>query len=185
MSTFTVPTRAELSADSQALYDNIQKGFGRVPNLYATIGYSSNALGAYLAFQGAQAKGAFNLKERESVFLITSQVNDCAYCLAVHTTILGMNKVEEAETLNIRRGEATDPRIRIITRLAAEVAANRGRVSTEALDAFWAEGFDKAALIDLISLVIDKSLANYVHNLTQIEIDWPAAQKVEASFELA
>jgi alkylhydroperoxidase family enzyme len=96
-----------------------------------------------------------------------------------------MNKVEEAETLNIRRGEATDPRIRIITRLAAEIAANRGRVSTEALDAFWAEGFDKAALIDLISLVIDKSLANYVHNLTQIEIDWPAAQKVEASFELA
>ena len=30
-----------------------------VPNLYATIGYSGNALKSYLDFQGAQAKGSF------------------------------------------------------------------------------------------------------------------------------
>jgi uncharacterized peroxidase-related enzyme len=185
MKTFSVPTRDELTPASQELYDNIHKAFGRVPNLYATIGYSSNTLGAYLAFQGQMAKSVFTTKEREAIFLIVSQVNNCEYCLGVHTTILGMNKVDEAETIQIREGNATDSRLRVITRLAAEVSANRGRVSEQALDAFFAEGFTNEGLIDLIALVGDKTIANLTHNLTKIAVDWPAAKPVNVSFELA
>jgi AhpD family alkylhydroperoxidase len=185
MRTFNVPTRSDVSAESAAIFDNIEKGLGRLPNLYATIGYSANTLGAYLAFQGAMAKSVFSLKEREAVFLIVSQTNNCEYCLGVHTAILGMNKVDEAETINIRKGEATDPKVRTITRLAAEISANRGRVSEEALEAFFALGYTNEGLIDLIALVGDKTIANLVHNVTKVTVDWPATQPVEVSFELA
>ena len=33
--TFTVPTRDEVSTNNQGIFDNLQKGLGFVPNLYA------------------------------------------------------------------------------------------------------------------------------------------------------
>ena len=43
--TFNVPTRDEVSADNQAIFDNLKKGVGFVPNLYAAYAYNDTALG--------------------------------------------------------------------------------------------------------------------------------------------
>ena len=48
MSTFNVPTRAEVSENNQAIFDQLEKGLGFVPNLYATFAHSENALGNFL-----------------------------------------------------------------------------------------------------------------------------------------
>ncbi|MDX2003282.1 MAG: carboxymuconolactone decarboxylase family protein [Chitinophagales bacterium] len=175
---FKVPSRDELSTEGQALYDGIHKAFGKVPNLYAYIGKSANTLGAYLAFQQAQAKGSFKAKEREAVFLAVSQVNNCRYCQSVHTVVGKMNGLSEEETLEIRQGRHSDPRLNAIVALAKEVTETKGRPNAATLENFFAQGFDEAALIDLIALVVDKTLANYVHNITQIEIDWPLAKEI-------
>lgn len=58
MTTFTVSTRDDVSPASQAAFDSLQNALGFVPNLYATIAYSDNALPKYLAFQGATTKAA-------------------------------------------------------------------------------------------------------------------------------
>ena len=60
MSKIQVPTRDQVDNQSQAIFDDLNKKLGTVPNLYATIGYSSNALSSYLTFSGAQANGSFN-----------------------------------------------------------------------------------------------------------------------------
>ncbi len=179
MRTFNVPTRDEVSAEAQGIFDNLQKQVGMVPNLYATIGYSGNALGSYLAFQGAQAKGAFNAKEREAVFLAVSQVNGCAYCLAAHTALGKMNGFNEEETIELRQGRSTNDRLNVIVALAKNIAENKGRASENLVEDFFAFGFDNAALIDLIALVADKTFANYVHNLTQITVDFPEVKSIE------
>ncbi|HEY9116548.1 MAG TPA: carboxymuconolactone decarboxylase family protein [Roseivirga sp.] len=179
MRTFSVPTKDQVSPEAQTIFDGLQKQIGMVPNLFATIGYSANALSSYLTFQGAQAKGTFNAKEREAVYLVVSQVNGCAYCQAAHTALGKMNGFTEAQTIELRKGESNNPRISAIIQLAKEITENRGRASEETLEIFFAQGFDNAALIDLIALVTDKILANYVHNLTQVTIDFPAAQPIE------
>ena len=51
MTSVNVPTREEVSADNQAIFDNLKKGLGMVPNLYATFAHSETALANYLAFQ--------------------------------------------------------------------------------------------------------------------------------------
>ena len=180
MRTFEVPTREQVAPETQGIFDNLQKQVGMVPNLYATIGYSANALSTYLTFQGAQAKGSFNAKEREAVFLAVSQVNGCAYCQAAHTALGKMNGFTEAETIELRSGRSTDARLNAIVALAADITSSHGRPSAENLENFFAQGFDNAALIDLVALVADKTLANYVHNITQIPVDFPAAQPLEA-----
>lgn len=181
MSTITVPvpTRNQLTPEGQAVYDQLQKAFGKVPNLFATIGWSHHALGAYLTFQSSLEKGAFNAKERQAIYLAVSQVNECVYCQAAHTTLGKMAGLTEEETRQIRAGVHPDSRLNAIARLAAAVQANHGRVAPELVSAFYAEGFDHAALIELISLVADKALANYVHNLTQVPVDFPAAKPID------
>lgn len=179
MRTFEVPTREQVSPEAQGIFDNLQKQVGMVPNLYATIGNSANALSAYLAFQGAQAKGTFNAKEREAVFLAVSQVNGCAYCLAAHTALGKMNGFTEAETIELRQAKSAYERLNAIVTLAADITRSHGRPSASNVENFFAQGFDNAALIDLVALVADKTLANYVHNITQIPVDFPAAQPIE------
>ena len=179
MRTFEVPTRDQVAPAAQGIFDNLKSQIGMVPNLYATIGYSANALSSYLAFQGAQAKGTFNAKEREAVFLAVSQVNGCAYCQAAHTALGKMNGFTEEETIELRRGESDNERLKAIVTLAQDITSSHGRPSEANVENFFAQGFDNAALIDLVALVADKTLANYVHNITQIAIDFPQAQPIE------
>ena len=78
MKKFTVPSRNEVAPANQAIFDNLNKALGFVPNLYATIAYSDNGLSRYLAYQNA--KTTLSNKEKEAVNLIVSQVNGCVYC---------------------------------------------------------------------------------------------------------
>jgi AhpD family alkylhydroperoxidase len=179
MKTFQVPTREQVTPAVQGVFDHMQSAFGMVPNLFATIGYSENALMSYLAFQQAQAKGSFTGKEREAVFLAVSQVNGCEYCQAAHTAIGKMNGFSEDETVQLRAGTHPNAKLSTITRLAASITATHGRPEPQLLEDFFALGYGEKALVDLIALVADKTFANYVHNITQVPIDFPVARQLE------
>jgi len=138
MSTFNVPTKSEVSNNNQAIFDQLEKAVGFVPNLYATYAHSDTALENFLNF--ANAKTSLSNKEKEAVNLAVSQVNNCSYCLAAHTAMGKMN------------GDAA------------------------ILEAFFGAGYSKGSLVDVISLVGEKTISNYIHNATKIPVDFPEAQ---------
>lgn len=173
MTTFTVPTRDQVSPASQTAFDGLQKAIGFVPNLYATIAYSDNGLPKYLAFQGA--KTSLSNKEKEVVNLIVSEVNGCRYCQSAHTAIGKMNGFSDDEILAFRRGHGTDGKLNALVVLAKDITENKGRVSSENLDAFYAAGYTNGNLVDVILQVSDKIAMNYLHNLTNVAIDFPVA----------
>src|ERR1700748_2054707 len=82
---FIVPTYEQVAPEAKAIFDQLRHGDGAVPNIYATIGYSANAMNAYFQYSRAQAKNTFHLKDREGIYLIVSELNGCEYCLAAHT----------------------------------------------------------------------------------------------------
>lgn len=174
-----VPTREQVDAKSQAIFDNLKKQLGTVPNLYATIGYSSATLENFLNFSGKAGKGSFSAKEIEAIKLAVSEVNACQYCLAAHTALGKMAGFTEAETLDLRAGTIADDRLRAITRLAADIARNRGKAGAEPKAAFFAQGFDEKALIDLIAAVTAITFTNYVHGATEVPVDFPRARALE------
>lgn len=178
MTQFTVPTRDQVSPATQTAFDNLQKMAGFVPNLFATFGYSENALPRYLAFQGA--KTSLSNKEKEAVNLVVSEVNGCHYCQSAHTVFGKMNGFSDEEVLNLRIGNSTNPKLNALVGLAKDITETKGHPSAQALEAFFAAGYDKGNLVDLILQVSDKIAANYLHNITEVEIDWPLAAKLEA-----
>ncbi|MEN1786441.1 MAG: carboxymuconolactone decarboxylase family protein [Bacteroidota bacterium] len=172
MSTFNVPTRAEVSETNQALFDNLKKALGFVPNLYATYAHSENALKNYLEF--SSAKTSLKAKEKEVVNLAVSQVNNCEYCLAAHTAIAKLNGFTEDEILELRSGGASfDDKLDALAKLARNTTINRGDTDEEILKGFFNAGYTKENLIDAIVLVGEKTISNYLHNTTKVPVDFP------------
>ena len=172
-----VPTRDQVNESSQAIFDNLEKGLGMVPNLYAAIGYSSTALGAFLAYgQAVDSKNTFNAKEREVIKLAASEANECGYCISAHTAISKMNGFSEDETIEFRTGTSSNPKYAVLARISREIALNRGDVSEETLNAFFAEGYDNTALFDLLAVVIDITFTNFAGRLAKVPVDFPAVQ---------
>lgn len=180
--TFTVPTRAEVSPANQTIFDNLKNGLGFVPNLYAYYAKNETALGDYLALQNR--KSTLKAKERELINLVTSQINECKYCLAAHTAIGKMNGYSDTQILEIRQGSAGfDTKLDALAKVTAALVQNKGRVNDETKAQFFNAGYTEANLIDVLIVVGDKIISNYLHNFTGFEVDFPAAPKLEAAIQ--
>ena len=175
--TFSVPTKEEVSENNQVIFDSLHKMIGFVPNLYAYFAKSDTALGDYLALQNR--KSTLRAKEREVINLVTSQVNGCRYCQSAHTVFGKMNGFTEEQVLEIRQGIAPfDSKLDALAKFTKSVAENRGRATEESKEAFFAAGYTEANLVDVVIVIGDKIISNYIHNLTNFEIDWPLATEI-------
>ncbi|EAS18724.1 alkylhydroperoxidase [Flavobacteria bacterium BBFL7] len=173
MATFNVPQRSEVNEVNQGIFDHLEKQLGFVPNLYATYALSNHALNNYLSFSGS--KTSLNNKEKEVVNLAVSEVNACSYCLAAHTAIAQMNGFTEEQILELRAGKASfQNSYNALAGLAKNITENRGKADQAVVDAFLAAGYTQGNLVDTIVLVGEKTISNYLHNTTQVPVDFPA-----------
>jgi AhpD family alkylhydroperoxidase len=177
MKSIAVPTREQVSPANQVLFDNLKKNIGSVPNLFAVYAHSENALGTYLALSGA--KTSLRAKEKEAVNLIVSQVNGCEYCLAAHTAIAKMQGFTDEQILEIRRGSVSfDAKLDALVKLAKSITENKGHADEQLVANFFAAGYNEGSLIDVVIVVGDKTITNYIYALTGIPIDFPAAPAI-------
>ena len=177
MQNFNVPTKNEVSSNNQAIFDNLQKALGFVPNLYAAMSHSDTGLGNYLTFQNA--KTSLTKKEKEVVNLVVSQINGCRYCQSAHTVIGRMNGFTDEQMLEIRTGSASfNSKLDALAALVAEITESKGNPSKEALNNFFAAGYTKGSLVDVTLAIAEKVVMNYLHNMTQVPIDFPVAPEL-------
>ena len=174
MSVFQVPTRNEVTPANQAIFDQLEKGLGFVPNLYATFATSDNALGNFLGF--ANGKSSLSKKQQEVINLTVSQVNDCTYCLAAHTAIGGSQGLSNDQILELREGYASfDAQLNALAEFAAETAIQRGKPSLTTVQALFDAGFTRENVVDAVLVIGEITVTNYLHGITQVPVDFPAA----------
>lgn len=180
MNTFNVPTREEVTENNQAIFDNLQKALGFVPNLYATMAHSKTALGAFLQF--SDTKLSLSAKEKEVIDLAVSQVNACKYCQSAHTATSKLKGFTDEQILELRQGKASwDAKYNALAVLAKEVAENGGKASEVSKEAFFNAGYTKENLVDLTLAYAMITVTNTLHNLTEVAIDFPLAQELETA----
>ena len=174
---FIVPGRDQVTADNQAIFDTLKKNYGLVPNLFAVLAYSDTALGDYLAFAGR--KSSLTQKEKEVINLVVSQVNNCKYCLRGHTVAAKAAGFTNEEIIEIRKAQISfDNRLHALAFFAKETVLQKGRPAEKVIDNFFAAGYTEANLIDTILTITAKTLTNYLHNITQVPIEWPEIPEV-------
>lgn len=181
MSNFVQYTMNDAPAASRALLEQVQKSLGFVPNLHATMAESPAVLAGYLALAANLGSGALSAAEREIVEIAVSAQNGCEYCIAAHSTVASMLRVDP-EILRQVRDEVVvkDPKIEALVRFTRTVMQSKGFVERSAVAAFLAAGYEKKHLLEVVGLIGLKTLANYVHALSHAPLDAQfEAQKIE------
>ncbi|MEO7728717.1 MAG: carboxymuconolactone decarboxylase family protein [Burkholderiales bacterium] len=175
MTRIAIPATNQTPAATRPLLETVNKQLGVVPNLMKVLGNSPAALGGYLSLNGALSKGALGPKTSERIALAIAEINGCGYCLAAHT-YLGKNvaKLDDAEIAANRDGTSTDPKADAAVRFAAKVARVRGHVADADVQAVKNAGFSDAEVMEIVVHVALNTLTNYVNEVAQTAIDFPA-----------
>ncbi len=182
MTRLAIPaTIADAPAASQPLLQAVEKQLGLVPNLFRLIANSPAALDGYLALSGALAKGSLPAPTRERIALAVAELNGCTYCLAAHTYIgAHMAKLDPAEIIANRRGHSTDPKADAAVRFATSVVTARGHVDDDTVRAVKLAGYSDAQVVEIVLHVALNTLTNYVNEVAQTVVDFPAAEALVA-----
>ncbi|HYG13971.1 MAG TPA: hypothetical protein VD885_07495 [Methylophilaceae bacterium] len=92
-----------------------------------------------------------------------------------------MHGFTDEQVLEIRSGRAgSDPKLDALARLTRSLVSERGHADPALVDAFLAAGWSKENLIDTIVIVGDKTITNYLHAITRVPVDFPAAPQLPA-----
>lgn len=170
----------QVPAGSRPILEKVQKGFGFIPNLYAAFSNSPILLEGYTALDAVFNKATLNPAERQLVLLTASVVNDCAYCVAAHSTVAkGMLKVPTGVVAAVRAGQpVADVKLNALVNLTRELVQSRGHVTPATIQSFINAGYRNDQIGEVLIGVALKTISNYTHHLSPVEID--AAFKSEA-----
>lgn len=183
MTTFNVHTLDTAPQPSKVFVEAAKKTFGFIPNLIGVLAESPAALEGYLAVADAFGKSSLTAAEKQVVLIATSVENACEYCVAAHTTVGGMQKVPTSILDALREArEIDDPKLEALRALTVSIVKRRGYADTGAVDAFFAAGYTKSQLLDVITGVTQKTLSNYVNLVAATPLD-PQFEKAAWSKE--
>jgi uncharacterized peroxidase-related enzyme len=176
---FEFKTREEIAPAEQAVYDSAAKQLGFVPNMYKVIANSDHALSRYV--KAEFDRSSLSTKEQEVVNIVTSEVNQCRYCISFHYGFLLKMGFSAEQIAEIRKGGASfDHKLDALVRLTKSIAENRGHIDGSLVDAFIEAGYNKGTVIDTILLINLRGVTNYIHAaLGEFEIDFPLAPGLE------
>lgn len=158
--------------DSTETLDRVQKSRGLIPNLHRVLAESPAALEAYASLWNIAEKTAFTPQERNIAYIAIIYENECTYCMAGHTNLSRIAKVEPEAITAVREGRPiADPKLQALRQFAAKVTRNRGVVSEADVSAFRAVGYDNRAMLDVLVLAATKLISNYTNHLAQTPLD--------------
>ena len=170
-----IPTvnASSASATTQGLLEAVTKQMGGVPNILATMAQSGAALGGYLGFAGALAKGSLAPAVREQIALAVAGANTCDYCASVHTVLGQGAGLSAEETRRNIAGESSDPKVASLLSFARQIVKGRGHVSDAQIAAFRAAGYGDEELVEVVAQVALNIFTNYFNHIAGTEIDFP------------
>jgi uncharacterized peroxidase-related enzyme len=176
-------------AASAEMLKEIQKAWGFVPNLHRVLAESPAALEAYSTLWTIAEKTSFTPQERNIAYLAIIYENECTYCMAGHTNLSRMAKVDNDAIAAVREDRPiADTKLEALRQFAAKVTRRRGALSEADVSAFKAAGYDNRAVLDVLVLGATKLISNYTNHLADTPNDafmkgaeWTAPGKLKAA----
>ena len=186
---FTLHDTATAPSDSAGMLNGVKKAWGFVPNLHRVLAESPAALEAYSTLWSIAEKTSFTPQERNIAYLAIIYENECTYCMAGHTNLSRMAKVDNATIAAVRDGQPiADVKLEALRQFAAKITRQRGVVSEGDVAAFKAAGYDNRAILDVLVLAATKLISNYTNHLADTPNDgfmkgaeWTAPGKLKAA----
>ncbi|MEM6354865.1 MAG: carboxymuconolactone decarboxylase family protein, partial [Pseudomonadota bacterium] len=98
----------------------------------------------------------------------------CHYCVPAHTTIAQMDKVDPDLVEALRTASPlADTKLEALRQFTLKVLRERGQVTAADVDAFKAAGYTDAHVLDVVLILAQKVMSNYVNHIYATPIDAP------------
>ena len=150
------------------------RALGATPNMFLTAAQSPAALTAMNAFFEALGKGTLGGAIGERIAIAVANANGCEYCLAAHTALGAGHGVPAAELAAAKQAHSVDARAAAAMTLARAILERKGRVSDVDLALARRAGLGDREIVEVVAHVALNVFTNYLNNLAQTEVDFPA-----------
>ncbi|PQJ32270.1 carboxymuconolactone decarboxylase [Nonlabens arenilitoris] len=172
MTTLKVHNIESAPEESKALLENSQKAYGMIPGLHGVLAASPQLLKAYQQLHELFVNSSFNEDELTVVWQTINVEHACHYCVPAHTGIAKMMKVDDSITDALRNETPLeDSKLEALRNMTLSVVRNRGNVSQEDLDAFYAAGYGERQVLDIILGMSQKVISNYTNHIAHTPVD--------------
>ncbi|WP_036152420.1 carboxymuconolactone decarboxylase family protein [Maribacter forsetii] len=174
MTTLKVHDIESAPEGSKGLLENSQKSFGMIPGLHGVLAASPQILEAYQTLHKLFTETSFNNDELTVVWQTINVEHACHYCVPAHTGIAKMMKVDDAITEALRNETPlADEKLEALRTFTLSVVRNRGNVTQEDLDTFYAAGYGEQQVLEIILGLSQKVISNYTNHIAHTPVDAP------------
>lgn len=102
-------------------------------------------------------------------------VVDCCHCVTTHLFVLRLPVVENSGIIDALRDETPLPseKLEALRTMTLQTLRQRGWVSNEQQQAFFDAGYAQVNLLEIVLILAQKVLSNYVNHLAHTPVDKP------------
>ncbi|WP_159023416.1 carboxymuconolactone decarboxylase family protein [Formosa sp. L2A11] len=174
MTTLQIHNIETAPEESKGLLENSQKAYGMIPGLHGVLAGSPQTLTAYQTLHELFTKTSFNEDELTVVWQAINVEHACHYCVPAHTGIAKMMKVDDTITEALRNETPLeDSKLEALRTMTLTIVRNRGHVSQEDLNAFYAAGYGEQQVLEIILGLSQKVISNYTNHIANTPVDAP------------
>jgi len=172
MSPFLFPSIEGAHPDARPALEGPQKHLGFLPNLLKGLSNSPATLNSYSELGKNFAKVGLTGVEMQTVLIVTSVENACAYCVAAHSTFATNQKIDSAVLKALREGtETPDEKLSALATFVRALVRTKGKVPDAERERFFAAGYTREQALGVLNGVAMKSLANLANHFMNTPLD--------------
>ena len=177
MTTLTIQSIESAPEASKPLLEGSLKAFGMVPNLHGVLASSPQTLDAYQKLHQLFMDTSFDAEELTVVWQGINVEHECHYCVPAHTGIAHSMKVDSALIEALRNQEPMPTaKLQALFDMTLSIVRNRGNVSQQELDSFYAAGYGEQQVLEIILGLSQKVISNYTNHIGNTPVDKPFEQ---------
>jgi AhpD family alkylhydroperoxidase len=166
MTSFPIHTIDTAPEESRETLRSVKETLGMIPSLAAGMAESPTLVRAFFAVRETYANGTLGPIEIQVLSLTNAFENGCEWCMAFHSAAALKEGLSKEALEALRAGRAPeDPRLGALSDLSRTMVRNRGEVSEQDLEVFYAAGFSKAQALEVVLGVGFSVMANFSGHL--------------------
>jgi alkylhydroperoxidase family enzyme len=174
MTTLKVHSIENAPEGSKARLEESLKSNGMIPGLHGVLAGSPGLFEAYQTIHKLFMESSLDKEEITVVWQTINVEHECHYCVPAHTAIAEMMKIDPAITEALRNRTALPTeKLQALHNLTLSIVRNRGHVTSDELNAFYAVGYEQKHVLDIILGLSQKVISNYTNHIANTDVDAP------------
>ncbi len=171
MTDLTIHTIDTAPQDAKPMLQESVANFGMIPNLHGVMAEAPGVFDSYNYLHNKALNTSFSKEELTVVWQTANVEHACHYCVPAHTGIAKSMKIDD-DIIDALRDETPLPaKLEVLRATTKAIIIERGHPSESQVDEFFAAGFTKAQLLEIILILAQKVMSNYINHLADTPVD--------------